>query len=87
MPTLKDLFAEPFRTGWIFDVEILARLMAQRQRAGLRPPREVLYEQPLDCWVDVAGSKIGPRAYLRSAIDAVRLWRAYPLGPRARRPR
>ena len=85
MPSLKEVFAERFRTRWIFDVEILARLIAQRRGTDLPQPEEVVFEVPLQVWRDVPGSKINATSYVSSAVDAWRLWRAYPLRPRLRR--
>jgi dolichyl-phosphate beta-glucosyltransferase len=68
---VRAVFAEPFLSRWIFDVEILARLPAQFGAA------DVVYEQPLDRWVDVAGSKLRPRHFLLAAGDLLRIWRRY----------
>jgi glycosyltransferase involved in cell wall biosynthesis len=74
--TARALFAEPFVSGWVFDVEIAARLGAQRRRGGT-PPVRAIYEQPLVAWRDVAGSKVEPQDALRAARDLWRIRRTY----------
>src|SRR5262249_36433683 len=59
-PEIISLFQAPFRTRWIFDVEILARLMACRRGTGWPRIEETVYEFPLHQWHDVAGSKVKP---------------------------
>jgi glycosyltransferase involved in cell wall biosynthesis len=76
-PRLRALFAEPFLGGWIFDVELIARRMAQEREPGCPATRSVLYEYPLTQWIDVADSKLRPGAYLRAALDLVRIRRRY----------
>jgi glycosyltransferase involved in cell wall biosynthesis len=79
-PHLRAIFAEPFLTGWIFDVELLARRIAQEREPGRPPAREVVYEHPLEQWTDVAGSKLRLRTYLRAALDLIRIRRRYLRG-------
>ena len=67
---LRHVFAAPFTTRWIFDVELLLRL---RRSAVLT---EVLYEYPLREWTDVPGSKVRVRDGLRAGLDLLRLWSA-----------
>ena len=67
-------FWEPFLSAWLFDVEILARWIAQAGGAGARG---ALYEYPLAEWADVGGSKLRPGAYLRAALDLIRIRRRY----------
>src|SRR5262249_36351151 len=67
-PRLRQLFEEPFRSGWVFDVEILARLMALTRTEGGRRIDQLIYEYPLLEWRDVPGSKVDLRAYLRSLL-------------------
>lgn len=71
-PTTRALFAEPFVGGWIFDVEIIARRIAAGRAAALTPAEEAIYELPLDTWVDVAGSKVGPADFVRAMLA---MWR------------
>jgi dolichyl-phosphate beta-glucosyltransferase len=67
-----DLFraaiAEPFRSRWIFDVELLGRLLVG---AGGFPGLEAadFLEVPLRRWSDVAGSKITASSWARAGID------------------
>lgn len=69
---LRDAFAEPFKTRWIFDVELLVRLGRSAVLA------EVLYEYPLHEWTDVPGSKVRIRDGLRAGVDLLRLWGGKP---------
>ena len=63
-PELAAAFAKPFMSRWVFDVELLIRLMAGWERQGLEAA-EVIEELPLLSWEDVAGSKV-------SMLDALR---------------
>ena len=73
---LRESFEEPFVSRWLFDVEILARRIraADGRSADLT---RTIYEYPLLEWVDVEGSKVRARDYLRAALDLVRIRRRY----------
>jgi len=71
-PLARELFAEPFVSSWVFDVEVLARLIRIQRRDGGLAPARVVYELPLRQWVDVAGSKVRPRDFMRAIAE---LWR------------
>lgn len=71
---LPALFAAPFRSRWIFDVEVLARMAAARRTRGLGPLEEAVCEYPLEVWCDVPGSKITAGAIARVAGDLVVLF-------------
>ena len=73
----RALFAEPFVAGWIFDVEILARMVRARRAGPLAPAASAICEVPLARWVDVAGSKVRARDYLRGGLDLWRIRRRY----------
>jgi hypothetical protein len=73
----RELFREPFRTRWIFDAEIIARLIARLGAHSDPSARDVIYEYPLHAWMDVRGSKIGPSDYLRAAVDLLRIYGHY----------
>jgi len=56
----RQIFAEPFISSWLFDVELFARIIALY---GRRQASEMIYEIPLQRWTDVGDSKI-PAGYL-----------------------
>ena len=76
-PEVEALFAEPFGSRWIFDVEIVARFAQARRATSLPAPREAIYELPLDRWRDVAGSRIGVLDYPRAVFQLVGIWWKY----------
>lgn len=56
-PLLRASLATPFRSRWIFDVELLARLLGGvDEHAGV--PFDAFHEEPLRRWTDVAGSRV-----------------------------
>lgn len=61
-----ELFAHPFRTRWLFDVELLLRF-------GSRRLATQVCEIPLASWHDVPGSKIGPAEMLRIFIELMNM--------------
>ncbi len=61
---LARALAEPFRSRWAFDVELLGRLWVS--------PASII-EVPLRRWADVGGSKIGLMGMVRVAFDLVRI--------------
>jgi glycosyltransferase involved in cell wall biosynthesis len=64
-----SLFETPFGTRWIFDVEIVARLIAARRETELRRVEEIVYEFPLHEWRDIAGSKVKARDFGRAFFE------------------
>ena len=76
-PLVRSLFQQPFTTRWLFDVEIIARLIQICQRDNLQPPSALVYEFPLDAWHDVAGSKVKPHDFFKSFFDLSRIYLKY----------
>lgn len=73
---LGDLFARPFCTRWIFDVELLARLVCRASGGSPDRVEDRIYELPLTEWHDVTGSKLRPRDFVKAFVDLVRIgWR------------
>ena len=69
---LRDALSAPFRSRWIFDVELLARL-DRRIPGGLGCGA---CEVPLHEWTDVAGAQLRWHAFLRAPFDLARIyWR------------
>jgi len=73
----RRLFEEPFRTNWIFDVEMLARFVRGRRASGGEPAESAIYEWPLDEWRDVAGSKVKLRDFLKALFGMATIYWTY----------
>lgn len=73
---LQFALADPFSDRWAFDVELLARLLADPNQHA-----EPVIEVPLREWSDVAGSSVGLGAGMRA------LWALTGLRRRVRRHR
>ena len=61
----------PFASRWIFDVELLGRLIhGNRTVAGLGC--DAIVEHPVQGWRDVRGSKLGMRAMMRTPLELLK---------------
>lgn len=76
---LPALLSEPFSTRWLFDVEVLARLVRLHRSGHLPAPMSLLREFPLPRWTDIPGSKVSFLDFFRS-FPALRLIRRRTLG-------
>jgi dolichyl-phosphate beta-glucosyltransferase len=74
-PETRGLMAEPFRTRWVFDVELLARYI--RQLGSPKLAAERIYEYPLHAWEDVGGSKVKPFDFFVALRDVVWIYWKY----------
>ena len=74
-----SLFGEPFISRWIFDVEIIARLVLQRGRDAAA---RAIYELPIMEWHDVKGSKVKSTDFFRALKDLAKIRSAYGLTSR-----
>lgn len=80
---LRRALSQPFRAGWAFDVELLARLRrGDATMAGLEIDR--FLEVPLRRWHDVRGSKLTPFAAARAAGGLLRIAFSERRSPRSR---
>ena len=70
-----SLLAEPFRSAWIFDVELIARYLRLPAGPGEPARRDRLYELVLPEWHDKAGSKLRWYDFVRSAVELGYIWR------------
>jgi glycosyltransferase involved in cell wall biosynthesis len=71
----RGLTGEPFRTRWVFDVELLARYIRQQGSSATAAQR--IYEYPLDTWEDVGGSKVKPFDFFVALRDVIRIYWKY----------
>ena len=71
------LFDDPFRTSWVFDVELLARFVQARYLAGEEPAEKAIVEVPLWQWRDVAGSKLKPWDFVKAVFELAVVYRTY----------
>jgi glycosyltransferase involved in cell wall biosynthesis len=69
------LFATPFRSEWIFDVELIARYLRLPVGPGELPRRDRLYELVLPAWHDKPGSKLRWHDFARAMVDLWYIWR------------
>lgn len=76
-PALKAIFATPFIANWIFDVEILARMLSKQSTESRRAIYHFLYESPLPAWSDVAGSKLKWFDGLKAAKELTQIYWHY----------
>lgn len=65
---VRDSLATPFSAGWLFDVELFARMSA-----AVPDRHSAFYEFPLSEWTEVAGSKINGRIILHSGVRMLQL--------------
>lgn len=75
-PDILSLFDRPFLSRWIFDVEIIARLIEAR---GRKAASAAIYELPLRAWHDVGGSKVKSHDFIRALADLWKINGAYRL--------
>jgi dolichyl-phosphate beta-glucosyltransferase len=73
-PRLVAALEQPFRTRWVFDVELLQRLLAPCSAAEQTTPVNVI-EEPLRAWVDRPGSSLSVAGTLRAVLDVFGLIR------------
>lgn len=78
-PALGAAVGTPFSAGWLFDVELLARIA---KASGNR----AFYELPLSEWTEIPGSKVSGRDIVKSGLRMLRLIAEMRLGGEAAGP-
>lgn len=73
-PETLALFASPFQSRWIFDVEIFARMVASD---GTDAVGSQIYELPLESWRDVPGSKLKSSDFFKALGELVMIRQTY----------
>lgn len=71
---VEAIFRDPFISPWLFDVELLARLIGVYGRPNL--PGKLL-EFPLREWIEQADSRISPTYMFRMWAELYRIYRTY----------
>jgi len=74
-PKLETIFRIPFSTQWIFDVEIIARLICEHRARKLPAVEDVIYEYPLPQWCDIKGSKLTVADFFKAFLDIFSIYR------------
>lgn len=69
-PSVREALATPFRSSWVFDVELIGRLLRGTETAP-PVPLSAFEEMPLREWRDVPGSRLRPLDMASAAIDLV----------------
>jgi len=72
-----SFFQQPFCSRWIFDVEIIARLIQGKRGKEFPQPEQVIYEFPLMAWKDIPGSKLRYSDFIRAAWELLRIRNCY----------
>ncbi len=67
-PALREAIGSPFLSSWVFDVELIGRLLLGSPTVAPVPVAE-FEEMPLREWHDVSGSRLGVGGMFRAAID------------------
>ncbi len=77
-PWTRGLLEGRFVSRWVFDVELIARYLADVRMAP-RWPREPcgIIEVPLLKWHDIGGSKVRGRDFVRAVVELVAIARKY----------
>lgn len=73
---IKEVLKDRFITEWLFDVEILARIL-KIQRRDKRNSSLPVYEEPLRKWHHIKDSKIGMKDFFKICSETYRLWSFY----------
>ena len=68
-PELRQTIQQPFETRWLFEIEIMKRWQNIHHRK-LR-----IWEEPLEFWQDVSGSKIGLKESFRIVKEIIKIRR------------
>ncbi len=69
---VQKVFLSPFISKWIFDIEIIARLIRLLKKSG-EDITNHLIEYPLEQWEDVEGSKLKPWNFLVGGVDLAKI--------------
>jgi len=69
-----EVFKDHFTSRWLFDVEILARIISIY---GRKKTKKMVFELPLRSWTHQEGSKLNVKDVFRIPLDFIRIKRKY----------
>ena len=75
--TLHTIFRDPFKSRWIFDVELIARFLKLKKAQGLQGTSASIYEMPLPVWHDIKGSKLHAIDFFKAFVELVQIYLTY----------
>jgi dolichyl-phosphate beta-glucosyltransferase len=67
----------PFTSGWIFDVELIARFKRLHSGTSKTSCEDIIYEYPLESWHDIAGSKLDFMSKVNALYGLAKIWYDY----------
>lgn len=70
---MRDCFARPFNSRWIFDVELLTRVADSVAMRGAAPERSIR-EFPLAEWRDLGSSRLSAADFARAPLELLRIY-------------
>lgn len=68
----KSLFKKPFKTKWLFDVELLLRYKKEEPNFG-----NYILEEPLKVWIEKGGTKIKLVDFLSFPFQLIKIYFSY----------
>ncbi len=71
---VSELFGEKFVSRWFFDIEILKRYI---KKFGAQRALTHIHEHPLQTWIDVGGSKLKPKDFIKAPLELLKIARHY----------
>jgi hypothetical protein len=84
-PAVEDAFDRPFLSRWIFDVELMARILASVAGKRAEASDGIVYEFPLEQWSAVPGSKLKAKDFALAFWELLRIYAEYGWRRPARR--
>ena len=70
----RQLFEEPFISPWLFDVELIARIVVLY---GKQDASRMIFELPLECWTDRGHSKIALSYLPKIPFELFKIYQKY----------
>ena len=69
-----EIFHKPFISRWLFDIELLFRIKKSKQITDIT---QTIYEFPLTRWIDIPGSKLKLRDFIKAPYELLKIYWHY----------